>query len=67
MSDRDDPVDVHVDFVKRETAKAYLFEIDGDEAWIAKSQIIDDPGLSPGDENVTITVPTWIAEENGWA
>ena len=65
-SEHDEEVEVDVDVVKAETAKAYLVVVDGEETWVAKSQIIDDDGLSPGDENVTIKVPRWIADENGW-
>ncbi len=62
-----DEFEVTVEFVKSETAKAYLLVVDGCEYWVAKSQLIDDQGLDPGDEDVSIVVPMWLAEENGWA
>lgn len=67
MIDQDDAFDVLVEFVKAETAKAFLVVVDGEEHWIAKSQIIGEDAIAPGDEGVTLTVPRWLAEENGWA
>lgn len=51
------------------TDKAILIEVDGVEDWIPRSQISeasedleDLDGLEKGDE-VTITIPTWLAED----
>lgn len=60
-----DTTTVTIDFVVQETAKAFLVEVDGEQSWIPKSQIIDGD-LNPGDESVEIEVTTFIAEDRGW-
>lgn len=65
-NDPDETCEVDVDFIKAETDKAWLFVIDDEETWVAKSQITDGDELEIGDENVTVTVPMWLAEQNGW-
>ncbi len=67
-------VDVKCKFLK-ETEKAVLIEVDGDEAWIPKSQVDDAYAegsslvfswdeLERGDA-ITIVIPEWLAEDKG--
>ena len=46
----------------RSTAKAGLFEIDGDNHWIPFSQLRDDSVDRDGDFG-DIRIPRWLAEE----
>lgn len=57
--------DVEVTEVIKESDDAFLFEIDGEEYWIPKSQIHRDASLSEGDENITVEITTWIADQKG--
>ena len=61
MRRRDDPVTIKVDTLVRETERAWLFAIDGDEVWIAKSQGELD------EANSEVTVPEWLADDKGLA
>lgn len=57
---------VHLDVAKihQESEKAFLMEIDGGEmVWIPKSQISEPEILSAGDEDVTVSITEWIAEQ----
>lgn len=58
-------VEVHGDEVARETDRAVLCRIDGDERWIPLSQI--DPGTpaSEGGCEFTMGITRWIAEQKG--
>lgn len=59
---------VHLDVksVKRETDAAFLLVLeDGSEHWIPKSQMADPNDYEEGDENCTISVTEWIAEQKG--
>lgn len=59
MRRKDDPVTLQVDALVRETEKAWLLQIDGEEVWIAKS-------VGQLDEaNDEVTIPEWLAEEKG--
>lgn len=50
---------------KKETDRALLVEIDGEEHWIPKSQILDDSEVyEEGGEGVLV-VTTWIAKQKG--
>ena len=49
----------------RETAKAILVEIDGDEVWIPKSVIHDDSEVSAGGDEGDLVVAQWFAEREG--
>ena len=50
-------------FVKHETEKALLCRITGKDAWIPKSQILDESEVqSDGDEG-TLIIPYWLAEK----
>ena len=60
-------VHLEVLLVKAETDKALLLVIDGVEGeyWIPLSQIADSDDYKKGDENVTISVTEWIANQKG--
>jgi hypothetical protein len=58
-------VHVNVDKVLRETEKAFLVLVDGEEVWLPHSQIADWDDYEAGDENVTMSVTEWIAEQKG--
>lgn len=54
---RDDKIEVEAEIV-RETDRAWLLDIEGEEVWLPKSQVKDN-----GDG--TFTVPEWLAMERG--
>lgn len=57
---RDDLVDIEYNEHLHESSKAHLFDIEGEEIWIPKSQMDNwDPNRS------TFTIPEWLAEEKG--
>jgi len=60
-------IDFDVEVVK-ETEKAFLLRVDGDEEeiWVPKSQVIEDGALLEG-ETGTMTLTTWVAEQKGLA
>jgi hypothetical protein len=49
----------------RETEKALLCVINGEEVWIAKSQVHDDSEIEGEGDEGTLAIPTWLAEEKG--
>lgn len=52
----------------RETDKAVLFEIEGEETWIPKSVIHEDSEVWKADQSAgTLVVAGWWAEKNGLA
>ena len=55
-----DLVDIGVNRLIHETAKAWLFDIDGEEVWIPKSTSAD---FHQGDK--VLTVERWIAHNKG--
>ena len=58
-------VRVRVDEVLRETEKALLCRIDGDEVWLPFSQIADPDDYAVGDTDFEMAVTAWIADEKG--
>lgn len=59
---------VHVDVKKivKETDKAFLCRLeDGRQEWLPKTQISDPDDYEEGDENCTISITEWIANEKG--
>lgn len=58
-------VHIDVDRIVRETDAAFLFEIDGEEVWVPKSQVSDPDDYEAGDENVSVSVTAFIAREKG--
>jgi hypothetical protein len=73
-SDRDEFIDVHFDNLLRQTDKAFLVDVGGEEAWVAKSQVDNADELEaelkkPAHKREgldIIQVPKWIAAANGW-
>jgi RNase P/RNase MRP subunit p29 len=51
--------------VVHETEKAILFNVDGIEEWVPKSQI-EEEDFEAGD-SMTITIPEWLAKVKGWS
>ena len=48
------------------TSKALLCDIDGEEVWIPKSQIIEDESeVWDEDDEGTLVITEWIAKEKG--
>ena len=59
---------VHLEVAKieRETEAAYLLTLeDGEQVWIPKSQISDPDELKAVDEDLTVSVSEWIADQKG--
>lgn len=58
---------VHLDVerIKKETEKAFLVTIDGEDYWLPKSQISDADDYCDGDQDVTLSITEWLAEEKG--
>lgn len=49
--------------VKKETDKAILCDIEGEEIWIPKSQISDDSEVYEEDTSGTLIISRWLAKE----
>jgi hypothetical protein len=49
-------VEIYYDEIANETDSAYLFKIDGEEVWIAKSQCV----ITDGD---IVEMPEWLATD----
>lgn len=58
-------VHVHVDEILRETEKAILCLIDGEEIWIPLSQLQDPEEYGRGDKDFTLSITEWIADQKG--
>lgn len=72
--ERDEFIDVTFDKLIRQSEKAFLVSVEGDEEWVAKSQVDNTDELEaelrkPLDQREldTISVPRWLAIQNGWA
>ena len=67
MSGRSSTIEIQISKVKARTDKAALCEIDGQEIWLPLSQCNDGgaENWSPavGDEDITVEIPEWLAEE----
>lgn len=61
----DDGVEIDDVEVKVETDKALLVDIDGDEYWLPKSQILEDSEVQGKDDVGTLLVTRWWAEKEG--
>lgn len=59
------PIQISV-WVKKATEKALLVEVDGEEVWLPRSQIVEDESeaLEEGDTG-TLAITQWIAREKG--
>jgi hypothetical protein len=51
--------------VSRETDKAILVEIKGEEVWIPKSQIHDDSEVYASGHTGKLVITEWLAREKG--
>jgi hypothetical protein len=60
---------VHIDDVLciNSTAKACLVLIEGEEYWIPQSQIDDDSEVWEKNDEGTLVISEWIAEQKGLA
>ena len=58
---------VHLDVeeILRETDKAFLLLVEGEEIWIPKGQIANPGDYSEGDSNCTVSITEWIANQKG--
>lgn len=54
---------IDVDEVKKETPAAFLFEIDGGEIWVPKSQMENPSCVAVGDTDVAVDVASWLARK----
>lgn len=51
--------------VLRETEKAFLLLIDGEEHWVPRSCVANADNYSQGDENCTMSVADYICRQKG--
>jgi hypothetical protein len=63
----DDFVEIEADEVLHQSEAAFLFSIDGEDAWLPKSQIECPDDIDVGDENVIVGIKRWLAVEKGLA
>lgn len=58
---------VHLDFdeILKETEKAFLVRIEGEDFWIPFSQISDYEDYCVGDQDGVMSVSEWLAREKG--
>lgn len=56
---------IAIDEILRETDRAFLVSIDGDEVWLPRSQIADADDYEVGDQDVTLGITEFIAREKG--
>jgi hypothetical protein len=64
-----EPVSIDVSEVKRETDKAILVVVDGDDEWIPRSVINDDSevySVESGRDGGILLVAEWFARSRGW-
>lgn len=59
-------VHLDVDEIKRETDKAFLVVIDGEEVWLPKSQVSNSDDYSEGDVDCCMSITEWLANEKGF-
>jgi len=57
-------VHIEVDILK-ETDSAFLILYEGEKIWIPKSQIANADDYNVGDENITLSITEWIANQKG--
>jgi hypothetical protein len=49
----------------RETEKALLVGVEGEEVWLPKSQIDDDSEVYKDNTEGVLVIPLWLAEKHG--
>lgn len=59
-------VHIEIDAILRETEKAFLVSIDGEEHWLPKSQIANADDYCDGDKDCIMSVTEFIAREKGF-
>jgi len=72
---RDEFIDITFDKIVRQSEKAFLVSVEGGEEWVAKSQVDNADELeeelrkTPSQRRGLdiISVPRWLAVQNGWA
>lgn len=65
MSDRNEQVEVYVDRLIRQTEKAALCRIDGEEMWLPWSQIDEGSEIAKDGDSGTVYIPRWLAVDKG--
>ena len=50
----------------KETDKAILVDVEGEEVWIPKSQVHDDSEVWKADQEGELVVSSWFARKRGW-
>jgi hypothetical protein len=65
---RNEPVEVEFERIIHITDRAVLFEIEGSEEWVPRSQLenLDDILEHDKDTPGELSVPRWLAEDRGW-
>lgn len=66
MRDGDETVSFKGVVCKKATEKALLCVVEGKDEWVPKSQISDDSEVNAEDDEGTLVVSQWIAEQKGW-
>lgn len=54
---------IHVDKVKRKTAKAFLFVIEKQEHWFPISQLESPDDINVGDTDIEVAATEWIISQ----
>ena len=62
-----DWVHVDVEYIKSETAKAFLLVVNGHDHWCPKSAIADVDDYKSGDRDCCLSIKEWFAEKAGIA
>lgn len=63
--DDDDTVTIGDIEVKASTPKAILIEVDGEEHWIPRSQLLDGTDVDDVGDEGKIVIPKWLADDRG--
>ena len=50
---------------EKETERALLVEVEGEEFWLPKSMIDDDSEVYKDGPEGTLVIPLWLAEKHG--
>ncbi|MCA9529420.1 MAG: hypothetical protein KC543_04715 [Myxococcales bacterium] len=63
--DESETVVIHGVDARRETALALLVNIDGDDVWIPKSQIVAGSDVCEAGDSGDLEITAWFAEKEG--
>lgn len=58
-------VEVEGAVLRQETDDALLVEVDGEDVWLPKSQVLDRSGLREAGDVGCVTIPRWLARDRG--